>query len=247
MEMVRDMYGTLGMTWFARLSLRDDTDKYLGDEAIWKTAETALREVAEEQKIEYVIGEGDAAFYGPKIDIMVRDALGREWQCATEQLDFVQPERFGLEYIGEDGQKHQPVMIHKALLGSVERFLSVYIEHTAGRFPIWLAPEQIRVLTVNQTEPIVNLASEIVAKGKELGLRIKLDNEKESVGKKIRDGELWKVPYVLVIGEKEVETGELMPRIRSDIKVNETASIKVDNFLQTVLNETKSRVSHSSI
>jgi threonyl-tRNA synthetase len=137
MGMVRDMYATLGMEWFARLSLRDDSDKYLGDEKIWETAEKALREVVEETGIECVVGEGEAAFYGPKIDIMVRDALGREWQCATEQLDFVQPERFGLEYVDDQGQKQRPVMIHKALLGSVERFLSVYIEHTAGKFPIY--------------------------------------------------------------------------------------------------------------
>lgn len=247
MEMVRDMYATLGMTWFARLSLRDDTDKYLGDQAVWKTAEKALREIAEEQKIEYEIGIGDAAFYGPKIDIMVRDALGREWQCATEQLDFVQPARFGLEYIGEDGQKHQPVMIHKALLGSVERFLSVYIEHTAGRFPVWNAPEQVRVLTVNQTDEIVSVAHSIVTKGNELGLRITLDNNKESVGKKIRESELWKVPYVVVVGEKEADSGELTPRVRSDMQVADPSAMKIDNFLKSVANEAKSRVSKSSL
>jgi len=247
MEMVRDMYATLGMTWFARLSLRDDTDKYLGDHSVWETAEKALREIAEEQKIDYEIGIGDAAFYGPKIDIMVRDALGREWQCATEQLDFVQPARFGLEYVGEDGQKHQPVMIHKALLGSVERFLSVYIEHTAGRFPVWIAPEQVRVLTVNQTDEIVSTAQDIVTKGKELGLRITLDNNKDSVGKKIRESEVWKVPYVIVVGEKEAGSGELTPRIRSDLQVGEGSSMKIDNFLRSVLNECRSRVSKSSL
>lgn len=247
MGMVRDMYATLGLEWFAQLSLRDDSDKYLGNEDVWKTAEKALREVVKESGIECVIGEGDAAFYGPKIDIMVRDALGREWQCATEQLDFVQPERFGLEYIDENGQKQQPVMIHKALLGSVERFLSVYIEHTAGRFPVWCAPEQVRVLTVNQTDDIVKVAQDIVARGKELGLRITLDNDNESVGKKIRSSELFKLPYTLVVGEKEAESGEVTPRVRSDMQVQEPHAMKIDNFLQSVANEYKSRVSKSSL
>lgn len=248
MMMVRDMYETLGMEWFARLSLRDDSDKYLGDVTIWKTAENALREVVDEVGVECVIGEGEAAFYGPKIDIMVRDALGREWQCATEQLDFVQPERFGLEYAAEDGTKQRPVMIHKALLGSVERFLSVYIEHTAGKFPVWLAPEQVRVLTVNQTDEIVKIAEDIVAQGKELGLRMMLDNDKDSVGKKIRNAEVWKVPYTLVIGEKEAASGEVTPRIRGDLQVSsESPAMKVANFLQSVANESKSRVTKSSL
>jgi threonyl-tRNA synthetase len=247
MGMVRDMYATLGMEWFARLSLRDGSDKYLGDEAIWKTAEKALKEVVEEAGIECVVGEGEAAFYGPKIDIMVRDALGREWQCATEQLDFVQPERFGLEYVDDQGQKQRPVMIHKALLGSVERFLSVYIEHTAGRFPVWCAPEQVRVLTVNQTEEIVAVAQKIIDEGKSLGLRVVLDNSKESVGKKIRESELWKVPYTLVVGEKEAESGEVTPRVRSDMQVVEPSSMKVENFLKSVANESKARVTKSSL
>lgn len=248
MQMVRDMYSTLGMEWFARLSLRDNSDKYLGDEKIWDIAEKALREVVEEQGVECVVGEGEAAFYGPKIDIMVRDALGREWQCATEQLDFVQPERFGLEYVDQDGAKQRPVMIHKALLGSVERFLSVYIEHTAGRFPVWCAPEQIRVLTVNQTDEIVEVAYDIVAKAKALGLRATIDNDKESVSKKIRNSEVWKVPYTVVIGEKEASSGEVVPRVRGDLKVvDEQATMKIDHFLQSVANEAKSRVSKSSL
>ena len=138
-------------------------------------------------------------------------------------------------------------MIHKALLGSVERFLSVYIEHTAGRFPVWCAPEQVRVLTVNQTDEIVTVAEGIVAQGKELGLRITLDNDKESVGKKIRNSELFKLPYTLVVGEKEAESGEVTPRVRSDMQVQEPSAMKIDNFLKSVANEAKSRVSKSSI
>jgi threonyl-tRNA synthetase len=248
MEMVRDMYATLGMEWFARLSLRDDSDKYIGDESIWQTAEKALREVVEEQGIECVIGEGEAAFYGPKIDIMIRDALGREWQCATDQLDFVQPERFGLEYTAEDGTKQRPVMIHKALLGSVERFLSVYIEHTAGKFPVWLAPEQIRIATVNQTEPIVACAEELVLQARQLGLRVTFDNEKDSVGKKIRNAEMWKVPYTLVIGEQEAATGRVSPRIRRDLVAAEASrDYSFGEFLQKVAAEEMQRAAASSL
>ena len=246
--MVNDMYDTLGMEWFARLSLRDDSDKYLGDAQIWQTAETALKEALDEQGVEYVTAQGEAAFYGPKVDIMVRDALGREWQCATDQLDFVQPERFGLEYTAEDGSKQQPVMIHKALLGSVERFLSVYIEHTAGRFPIWLAPEQVRLITVNQEESTKLFASEVAKKASDLGVRLTVDNDNESVGKKIRSAEVWKVPYTIVVGEKEIDSGRVTPRVRQDLVVIAAhPELQIEDFLKTVSNETKMRVLKTSL
>lgn len=248
MSMIGDMYEVFGLKWQARLSFRDDSDTYLGDAEAWKLAQDTLEAVAKKLKIDYFIEEGEAAFYGPKIDIMATDALGREWQLATEQLDFVQPERFGLEYTGEDGQKHRPVMIHKALLGSFERFLAVYIEHTAGKFPIWLAPEQIRVATLNQEEAIVNYAQKVVEQAKALGLRVSLDSSNESVGKKIRAAELMRVPYTIVIGAKEVESGQVMPRIRKDIEVQEAnQAIDLQEFLGTVVNETKSRVQHTSL
>jgi threonyl-tRNA synthetase len=158
------------------------------------------------------------------------------------------PERFDLEYIDEKGEKQHPVMIHCALLGSIERFLSVYIEHTAGRFPTWVAPEQVRVITVNQEEATVAFANTIVEQAKSLGLRISVDNDNESVGKKIRNAELWKTPYTLVIGEKEIETGEVTPRIRRDMVVNEnTQSRTLEEFLKTVAHEVKSRVSKTSL
>lgn len=247
MTMVRDMYATLGMTWFARLSLRDNSDKYLGDPKIWETAEKALREVCDEQKVTYVVGEGEAAFYGPKIDIMVTDALGREWQCATEQLDFVQPERFALEYIADDGTKQRPVMVHKALLGSIERFLSVYIEHTAGKFPVWVAPEQIRVASVNQEDATLAFVATLKAEAIKHGLRITVDNSNESVGKKIRNAEKAKVPYMLVVGDKERETGDVSPRIRADLQVQEPGGYAYANFFKSVANEAKSRVTKSSL
>lgn len=248
MGMVRDMYDVLGMQWFARLSLRDNTDKYLGDPEVWKIAEDALKEVCIEQSVEYVIGEGEAAFYGPKIDIMVRDALGREWQCATEQLDFIQPERFGLEYVAEDGSKQRPVMVHKALLGSIERFLSVYIEHTAGNFPVWLAPEQVRIASVNQEPETLDFVSKLKDEAVKNGLRVGVDNNNESVGKKIRNAEKQRIPYMLVVGVKEVESGEVTARVRSDIQVQHPATtLPYQNFFSSVANEVKSRVGHSSL
>jgi threonyl-tRNA synthetase len=248
MSMIQEMYMVFDMKFKARLSFRDDSPAYLGDPKDWEIAQNTLKDVAEKLELEYVIEEGEAAFYGPKIDIMVTDALGREWQCATEQLDFVQPERFGLEYVAEDGHVQRPVMIHKALLGSFERFLSVYIEHTAGKFPIWLAPEQVRLITVNQEDVTVKFAGEILRKAKEHGIRATVDNGNESVGKKIRSAEVWKVPYSLVIGEKEIESGKVTPRIRSDIAVrNEHGPHEVENFLRTVANEAKSRIFKSSL
>jgi len=179
---------------------------------------------------------------------MVGDALGREHQLAAVLLDFVQPERFELEYTGEEGSSQRPVMIHSALLGSIERFLSVYIEHTAGRFPVWAAPEQIRLLTVNQEEDTLSFAENLRQQAKGLGLRVTVDNSNESVGKKIRAAELAKVPYTVVLGDKEMSGGELMPRIRKDLAVAEVIrGYSVDEFFGTVANEAKSRVSKTSL
>jgi threonyl-tRNA synthetase len=247
MTMIRDMYDVFGLTWKARLSFRDSSDKYLGDPKLWESAQATIEQVAKKLELDYSISEGDAAFYGPKIDIMATDALGREWQLATEQLDFVQPERFGLEYTDSNGNKQRPVMIHKALLGSFERFLGVYIEHTAGKFPVWLAPEQIRFITVNQTDEIVNFAEKLALNARDIGLRVYVDNTNESVGKKIRSSEKMKIPYTIVVGEKELETSTVTPRVRADISVVEVGAIKVQNFLQTVANESKSRSSHTTM
>jgi len=185
---------------------------------------------------------------------MATDALGREHQVATVQLDFVQPERFGLEYTDQASAKVQPVMIHCALLGSIERFLSVYIEHTAGRFPVWLAPEQVRIITLNQEDATVAYAEQVLDQAKELGLRVKMDNASESVGKKIRNTELMRIPYTLripytiVVGQKEIDSGEVVPRIRKDMTVSETGKpIGVNEFLKTVANETKSRVQKTTL
>jgi len=248
LEAAGDMYKTLGMDLRVRLSYRDDSDAYLGDAKLWQSAQEQLKSAAEAAKLEYFEQTGEAAFYGPKIDFMATDALGREHQVATVQIDFVQPARFELEYTAEDGSKQTPVMVHCAMLGSVERFLSVYIEHTAGKFPIWLAPEQVRVITVNQEDATVDCAGKIAEQAKELGIRLHVDNTNESVGKKIRAAEVAKIPYTVVIGEKEVASGELTPRVRGDMAVQDEHQARtIEEFLKTVAHEAKSRVTKSSL
>ncbi|HMT18804.1 MAG TPA: threonine--tRNA ligase, partial [Candidatus Saccharibacteria bacterium] len=242
-----ELYQKVDMKLRVRLSYKDDDGTYLGEEQLWESAQRQLKSAVEANNLEYFEEKGEAAFYGPKIDIMATDALGREWQLATEQLDFVQPERFDLEYTDENGEKARPVMIHKALLGSFERFLSVYIEHTAGKFPVWLSPEQVRFITVNQEEKTVAFAEAAAQQARELGLRTYVDNDNESVGKKIRNSISWKVPYTIVIGEKEIETGEVTARIRDDLQVQEPSAMPLENFLKSVANEVKSRVSKASL
>ena len=245
---VKQMYSTLDMDLSVDLSFKDDEGEYFGDKKVWEEAQNIIEKVAKEEKLDYKIELGEAAFYGPKIDIHVTDAIGRKWQCATVQLDFVQPERFELEYTAEDGLKQRPVMIHKAILGSIERFLSVYIEHTAGKFPVWLAPEQLRLISVNQEKDTLKKVEETAIAAEELGLRIFVDNDNESVGKKIRESAKAKVPYTLVIGEKEVASGKTTPRIREDLQVSkESKEHSIDSILKTIANEAKSRVGKTSL
>lgn len=251
-ELIEDaqtLYSSLDLKLSLRLSFRDGSDSYIGSKDSWSKAETSLKKLAEQFELDYEIGVGEAALYGPKMDFMATDALGRKTQVATVQLDYSQPERFELRYTAEDGSEKTPVMIHCALLGSIERFLSVYIEHTAGRFPIWLAPEQVRLITVNQEEATIKFAESFLAQAKEAGLRAEIDNSNESVGKKIRSSEMMKVPYSVVIGEKEIETSEITPRIRTDLAVDgrKQESYPIDNFIQSVANETKGRVQKSSL
>jgi threonyl-tRNA synthetase len=217
-EAAQELYKTLALDLSFRLSFRDEGEGYLGSKELWDKAQGIMERIAKEEKLNYNIVLGDAAFYGPKIDFLATDALGRTHQVATVQLDFVMPERFGLIYTDEKGQNAQPVMIHCALLGSIERFLAVYLEHTAGKFPVWLAPEQLRVIALNDDEPILKLAKDVVEKAIALGIRANLDNSNESVGKKIRDAEVMKIPYTVVIGSEEVRTGKLDPRGRKDLQ-----------------------------
>ncbi|MEO8862958.1 MAG: threonine--tRNA ligase [Candidatus Saccharimonadales bacterium] len=248
LEDARTLYSQLDLELSLRLSFRDESDSYLGDPAAWDRAEAVIEKLAKQFELEYEVGIGEAAIYGPKMDFMATDALGRKTQLATVQLDYAQPERFELEYTGEDGEKHRPVMVHCALLGSLERFLSIYIEHVAGKFPVWLAPEQVRLITVNQEDKTVEFAEGVAQQAKDLGLRVHIDNDNVSVGKKIRNSELMKIPYTIVIGEKEIESGQVTPRVRSDMEVLKPHdSHAIDNFLKTVSNEMKSRTTKTSL
>lgn len=250
-DIIEQFYSTIGIELRLRLSLHDPANQsaYAGTEQQWQEVEEGMRQLAKERVGDnFVEAVGDAAFYGPKLDFLGRDALGREHQVATVQMDFGQPEGFDLTCTNEDGVDERIVMVHCAVMGSLERFLSIYIEHTAGKFPVWVAPEQVRLISVNQEPETVNFVDGIAARAKDLGLRVIADNDNESVGKKIRSSELWKIPYTIVIGQKEIETGEVTPRIRKDMVVNEEAqSYTVDEFLKTVANEAKSRVSKTSL
>ncbi len=218
---VREFYSEMGMKLRARLSYRNDEDKYLGDAKLWKSAQEQIKQAAIDNGLDFFEAAGEAAFYGPKIDFMAEDAIGREHQVATVQLDFVQPERFGLEFVNEKGEKERPVMIHHATLGSIERFMSVFIEHTAGWFPFWTAPEQVRVLTVNDqvedyVQKICSILSGVVLE-KPLAhneLRYTVDESDESLGKKIRRATEMKIPCVLIVGSKDAEAGEVSIRLR---------------------------------
>ncbi len=230
-RIVKECYDKLGMKFRARLSFHDpeQKEKYLGDESLWQTAETILLEVAKENKLDYYTALGEAAFYGPKIDFMITDAIGREWQLATPQLDFVQPERFGLKYTDKDGREKTPVMIHFALLGSLERFLSVYIEHTAGAFPFWLSPVQVKVLPIGEGHR--KYAKEVFETLKENDVRAELDDGDESLGKKIRAGKTEKVPYLLVIGDKELETKTVTVESRDEGNLGQQT---IEEFLNSL-------------
>ncbi len=205
-NIVHTFYDSLKMNYKARLSFRDETNKkqYLGDETVWKKAQNILLDIAKQNKLDYFIAEGEAAFYGPKIDFMVEDALGRSWQLATPQLDFVQPKRFGLTYVDADGKEHTPVMIHFALMGSLERFLSIYIEHISGAFPLWLSPVQVAILPVS--DKFHNYAYNIYTQLIEHGIRASLNSDNKTLGAKIRDETLQKTPFMIIIGEREVQS-----------------------------------------
>jgi threonyl-tRNA synthetase len=219
---VKELYTTVGMQKLrARLSYRSDEDKYLGDKKLWEMAQGQIKQAAIDNGLDYFEQEGEAAFYGPKIDFMAEDAIGREHQLATIQLDFVMPERFGLEFTNEKGEKERPVMLHHATLGSIERFLSVFIEHTGGWFPFWCAPEQVRVVTVNdQISDYVAKVTDILNKivlDKPLKyneLRYTVDESADSLGKKIKRATDMKIPAILVVGPKDAEANEVSIRLR---------------------------------
>ena len=237
---VRELYTVVGMSKLrARLSYRNDEDKYLGDKSLWEMAQAQIKEAAIENGLDYFEMEGEAAFYGPKIDFMAEDAIGREHQVATIQLDFVQPERFGLTFVNENGEKEQPVMIHHATLGSIERFMSVFIEHTSGWFPFWCAPEQVRILTVNDqvldyVEKIKQILSEVTLETplKHNDLRFTADVSDESLGKKIKRAVSMKTPVLLIVGERDKENGTVSVREKDTEKT--VALTELAEYLQNI-------------
>lgn len=221
-ESSRDLYHTLGMTLKLRLSFRDDKDGYIGTPEMWEKAETSIKKMADKLKMDYFIGKGEAAMYGPKMDFMAIDALGREWQLDTVQLDYALPSRFHLEYIDADGSRKTPVMVHCALLGSLERFMSVYLEHTAGWLPMWCAPENVRVLTVNDKvkDYVSRISSEldkIVLDEplKDNKLRYSIDDSADSLGKKIKRATALRIPCIIIVGPQDAEKSQVSLRLRN--------------------------------
>ena len=204
-SIIREFYKTMGLLndYWVSLSVRGKDGMYLGDDEVWEKAESSLEEAAQKNNLNYKRVEGEAAFYGPKLDFMFKDAIGREWQLATIQCDFNLPEKFDLKFINENGEKERPVVIHRAISGSLERFMGVMIEHFAGAFPLWLSPEQVRIIPVSDAQN--DYASHIYAELKAIGLRVSLDDNKDSMGKKIRNAKKEKLPYFVVIGDKEIQ------------------------------------------
>ncbi len=207
-----EMYSTFGLTYQIELSTMPED--HMGDESVWHFAEDTLQAAITELGKDFQLNPGDGAFYGPKLDFHLSDSLGRTWQCGTIQLDMQMPERFELEYVGEDGERHRPIMIHRALLGSIERFIGVITEHFAGAFPVWLHPVQVKVLPV--TDRAADYAAEVARQLDAQGFRVEVDGRNEKIGKKIREAQLEKIPYMLVVGDRDMEAGAVSPRHRAE-------------------------------
>ena len=232
MHLINQVYSLFGFTYTVELSTRPENS--MGSDEEWATAENALKKALEHENMEYVINEGDGAFYGPKIDFHIKDSLGRDWQCGTIQLDFQMPERFDLTYIGQDGEKHRPVMLHRVVFGSIERFIGVLIEHYAGAFPTWLAPVQVKILTISDKQKAY--ANKIVEKLMNEGIRVEVDDREEKIGYKIREAQLQKIPYMLIVGDKEVETNAVGVRARKD---GDIGQMPIDEFICKIKAEIK--------
>jgi threonyl-tRNA synthetase len=237
---IRKFYEIIGMDdYWVSLSVRgEDKSKYIGSEEVWNIAQSALDEAAIENKLNYKRIEGEAAFYGPKLDFMFKDALGREWQLATIQCDFTLPERFNLSFMNEKGEKERPVVIHRAISGSLERFMSVLIEHFAGKFPLWLSPVQVKILTVNDTH--AKFAYEVATKLRSFDIRVEVDDRVESIGKKAREARLARVNYVLTVGDKEVAGNSLAVMKRGTN--GPEFGVDIDAFVAQIVKERDDRV-----
>jgi threonyl-tRNA synthetase len=236
-ELTQLVFSTFGMPVDIRLSYRDDNDKkYGGNNEYWERAQKEIKEVADEMELDYKIALGEASFYGPKIDFIIRDAIGRKWQLGTVQVDYVMPERFDLTYVGSDNEKHRPVIIHRAPFGSMERFTSILIEHFAGDFPVWLSPEQVKILPISDDQ--IPYAKEIETALLNIGVRVSVDERSEQIGGKIRDAETSKTPYMLIVGAKEVEDGTVSVRRH---KKGDIGTFKFSDFLSDIDEEIKTK------
>ncbi|MGN1258928.1 MAG: threonine--tRNA ligase [Christensenellales bacterium] len=233
-KLVDEVYSTFGLTYSLELSTMPDN--HIGEIEEWQQVEKALASALEHLNLEYKINAGDGAFYGPKIDIHVKDCIGREWQCGTIQLDMQLPKRFNLKYTDADGSEKEPIMIHRVIYGSIERIMAILIENFAGAFPTWLAPIQVKVLTI--AEKFNDYAEKVVNELKANDIRVELDNRNETIGKKIREAQLEKVPYMLVVGEKEVESEMVAVRKRG---VGDMGAVKVSDFIKSITKEIKTR------
>ena len=232
MNLINKVYSIFGFKYTVELSTRPEDS--MGSDEVWNMAEGALKKALEKENIEYELNEGDGAFYGPKIDFHIKDCLGREWQCGTIQLDFQMPERFDLTYIGEDGEKHRPVMLHRVIFGSIERFIGILIEHYAGAFPTWLAPVQVKILPI--TDKHLEYAKLLEEKLKKEEIRVEVDDRNEKTGYKIREAQLSKVPYMLIVGDKELEENTVSVRDRRE---GDLGQIAVDEFINRITKEIK--------
>lgn len=226
-DLIDSIYSTFGFSYHVELSTKPENA--MGDAAVWENATAALRRALEAKGLEYQINEGDGAFYGPKIDFHLRDAIGRTWQCGTIQLDFLMPERFDLNYIGSDNEKHRPVMIHRVAFGSIERFMAILVEHFAGAFPSWLAPVQVKIISV--TEKTNAYAAQVGAELRKSGLRVEVDNRDEKMAYKIREAQLQKVPYMLVVGQREADTNTVALRSRDN---GDKGSLSLEEFINQI-------------
>lgn len=233
-DLFNNVYSTFGLSYHAELSTRPE--KAMGSDEVWETATNALREALEDCGMEYKVNEGDGAFYGPKIDFHLKDSIGRTWQCGTIQLDMLMPEKFDLTYVGEDGQKHRPVMIHRVAYGSLERFIGILIEHYAGAFPAWLSPVQVKILPI--TDRHVDYALKIQALMRDKEIRVEVDDRNEKIGYKIREAQMEKTPYILVVGDKEAEAQTVAVRKRGQ---GEIGTQDISEFMNNLLNEILSK------
>ena len=233
-RLIDEVYSLFGFKYHVELSTRPENS--MGSDEDWEMATNGLIKALNELNLDYVINEGDGAFYGPKIDFHLEDSIGRTWQCGTIQLDFQMPQRFELEYTGADGEKHRPIMIHRVVFGSIERFIGILIEHYAGKFPVWLAPVQAKVLPISDKNS--QYAKQVCKALKDVGIRAEQDERAEKIGYKIREAQMEKVPYMVIVGAKEEEEGNVSIRYRDS---GENVTMSLDEFIAKVKDEVQQK------